>query len=296
MKTTIVYHQAKPGTDCPDGICAAWVVARAIGGDIELIGDSYLNNSEYDRPEYKLPFDFAGKQIILVDFSYPKSILERIAANSKSLTILDHHVSRADDISALSDRILGGYNGAECGATFAWCFFHPEKPEPWFLRHVWRRDTGADGYYDGECPESEAISEAMSSRRRQYGIGEAAFPFFDELCRVSETELVAVGMPKISERNEAIQSYLSEWELAPKMIDVLGDRVPLFECPQYLHRNYSMVGSMATRRHQDYPFVAVIAGDPTKISLRSHSQGADVSVIARRLGGGGHRHAAGYSL
>lgn len=293
---TIVYHQVKPGTDCPDGICAAWVAARAIGSEYELIGDSYLHNSEYESPDYNLPFNPAGKEVVLVDFSYPKAILEKIASESKSLTILDHHVSRADDISALSNRILGGYDGAECGATFAWRFFHPGKSEPWFLRHVWRRDTGANGYYDGECPESEAIGEAMSNRRHEYGIGESAFPFFDSLCGISEAELIAEGMPKIAQRNEAIEAYLSEWESAPRMIDVLGDRVPLFECPPHLHRNYSMVGSMGARRWPNCPFVAVIAGDPKKISLRSHSQSADVSAIARALGGGGHKHAAGYSL
>ncbi len=25
----IIYHQAKPGMDCPDGICSAWVAHKA---------------------------------------------------------------------------------------------------------------------------------------------------------------------------------------------------------------------------------------------------------------------------
>lgn len=40
----IIYHQVRPGTDCPDGIMAAAVTSmylRLQGRDYELIGDSY---------------------------------------------------------------------------------------------------------------------------------------------------------------------------------------------------------------------------------------------------------------
>jgi len=51
-KPVVVYHQVKPGTDCPDGICAAWVVLKAIQeqgcNKFELVGDSYLNDKDFD--------------------------------------------------------------------------------------------------------------------------------------------------------------------------------------------------------------------------------------------------------
>lgn len=87
-----------------------------------------------------------------------------------------------------------------------------------------------------------------------------------------------------------LQAKTDNWHKRP------GQSVPFFNCPPHLHRNYSMVGSMGARRWPNYPFVAVVAGDPSKISLRSHPEGADVSEIARPLGGGGHRNAAGFSL
>lgn len=298
----IVYHQAKLGVDCPDGICAAWVVTKALQEqdchDFELVGDTYLNDKDYQKPEYALPFDPANRQVIIVDFSYPQHIMQHIAAFASEVTVLDHHKSRGEYLlkMVLAEQIFGGFNIDECGATFAWNFLFSDKPQPWFLPYVRQRDIGAGGYYDGLIPESEAIGEAMSNRRRRYGIGAEALPFFDNLCGISESELIAEGIPKIEERNQAIAAFLDEWESSPTMIDVLGDLVPLFECPVHLHRNYSIVGSMGARRWSNCPFVAVIAGDPSKISLRSHSTGADVSVIARAMGGGGHKHAAGYSL
>lgn len=57
-----------------------------------------------------------------------------------------------------------------------------------------------------------------------------------------------------------------------------------------------MVGAMGAARYYEYPFVVVVTEDPKNFSLRSHSAGADVSLIARALGGGGHRNAAGFNL
>jgi len=57
-----------------------------------------------------------------------------------------------------------------------------------------------------------------------------------------------------------------------------------------------MLGAMGATRYHEYPFVVVVTDDPQKVSLRSRPDGADVSEIAKKLGGGGHKHAAGFSL
>lgn len=294
-ETIIVYHQVKPGVDCPDGICAAWVVARAIQESWELIGDSYLNNSEYELPEYQLPFNPAKKDVILVDFSYPKSILERIANEAYTLTILDHHKSRANDISSLSNRILGGYSADECGATFAWRHFHSSEPEPWFLRHVWRRDTGADGYYDGDCPTSEAIGAAMS-KRRKFLLGQSAFKIFDNLLKCSENQIIDEGIGEIEERDVLVKEALNQYNGA--VINVAGYTVPYYQLANRdCHRFYSIVGARAARIHTQAPFVAITTDEPLKISLRASSASdIDLGVIAKSLGGGGHAKAAGYTI
>lgn len=297
----IVYHQAKSGVDCPDGICAAWVVAKALQErgctDFELIGDTYLNEKDYEQPEYALPFDPADRQVIIVDFSYPQHILQHIVAFADEVIVLDHHKSRGEFLlqMSLENIIKGGFNEQECGATYAWQYFFPNTEQPWFLAYVRQRDIGADGYYQGLIPESEAIGEAMSARRRGK-IGIDAFSLFDELLNVSASDLIAEGMPKIAERNCLIESYLSEWNDNSQYTDVLGFTVPYFELPRNLHRYYSMVGAIGAVRYHEYPFVVVVTDDPKNFSLRSRLDGADVSEIAKKLGGGGHKHAAGFSI
>lgn len=324
--TVIVYHQQQAGVDCPDGICSAWVVSKAIGSkDYQLLGDSYLNNGDYNE-QYSLPFVLTGRRVILVDFSYPRHIMQHICNLAREVVVLDHHKSRGEFLLSmrLEDQIKGGFDINECGSTFAWKYFSCDikKPgffpkglwqrvsmlslklfgrgfidaPPWFLSYVRQRDIGADGYYDGAIPESEAIGIAMSRRRGKAGVGSETFKFFDELCEASEEELINEGFPDIKKRDEAIQDFLKEWETNPEMMQVADWQVPALKCPEHLHKDYSMVGSAGARRWQQYPFVAVITNDATKISLRSRSGGMDVSEIAKSLGGGGHENAAGYSL
>lgn len=294
--TIVVYHQINSNTDCPDGICAAWVVAQKyLDSGFCLIGDTYLNNEDYEKDTYYLPFNPTGKDVILVDFSYPRSVLQFIADRAKSLTVLDHHKSRLDDISALRDRILGGYNPDECGATFAWRFLFPDKEIPWFLPHVKNRDIGANGYYEGDIPNSEAINTAISARRSGLR-GVNAFGVFDRLINETPQALLEEGLPAIKERDRLVEEALGQYNGA--VINVAGYVVPYYQLANpATHKHYSIVGSVAARKHGDAPFIAIVADDPLKISLRaSKNSSVDLSEIAKSLGGGGHPRAAGYSI
>jgi oligoribonuclease NrnB/cAMP/cGMP phosphodiesterase (DHH superfamily) len=295
MWINIVYHQIKDGIDCPDAICASWIAARAIGGHgWELIPQVHLKSDDY-RFE-SLPFKSMGNDLYLVDISYPESILNQIKRQANKLVVLDHH--KGKEFVAK----FGVFDIAECGATLAWKYFHGtgiagRLAMPWFLPYVRQRDIGADGYYQGEIPESEAIGEAMSARRREYGSGVAAFKFFDELCGIPKSILIQEGLPKIAERNRLIDQYLDDKSL--EFMDVAGVSVPYFDLRDRpdLHRHYSMVGARAAIRLPQHPFVALTTDDPKQVSLRSRRYGgADVEIIATSLGGGGYEHAAGFVL
>lgn len=294
MKTIIVYHQTKPGVDCPDGICAAWVVSQKFP-DFELVGDVYLNNEDYQKENYQLPFDPTGQDVVIVDFSYPKAILGRIADRANKLYVLDHHKTRMGDIESLSDRIRGGYDADECGATFAWKYFMGDRGMPWFLPHVRDRDIGTNGYYEGEIPHSEAINTAISARRKGL-IGAEAFPVFDQLLKETPQDLINEGLPAIEERNRLVEEALNQYNGA--MLQVGEYLVPYYQIANpKAHRHYSVIGSAAARKHTEAPFIAIVTDDPTAISLRaSKASSVDVGEIAKSLGGGGHARAAGYKL
>lgn len=300
-KTTIVYHAVKSGIDCPDGICAAWIAVRALGLDdaINLAPVVHRDSDDYLNPDYRLPFESEGA-IYVLDMAFPDAILRSIARKSNRLTVIDHHASNKHVANLIGTGVNGVFDLSECAATAAWKYFYgsgisSKIAQPWFLPYVRQRDIGADGYYSGLIPESEAIGEAMSVRRRRYGTGANAFPFFDELVNVPKSQLIAEGLPAIEVRNWAIEAYLDETPL--KLIDVAGDLVPFFDLQnrEELQRHYSMTGAKAALRYSQFPFVALTT-DRETVSLRSRPDGADVAIIAAALGGGGHPNAAGYQI
>jgi hypothetical protein len=294
----LIYHQVKRGqTDCPDGICALWIaynalIARAVGETIQIIGDQYLGADDYAAEDYVLPFmPTAGDQVYLLDFGYPRHVLEQILGAGAVLTILDHHAGKMGDISSLADRINGGLSLDDCGATYAWKYFNPHTAAPWFLKYVFQRDTGADGYYDGDIPESEAIATAMSSRRAGL-VGVSAFPVFEELLNAEPAELMAEGMPQIVERDALVEAEL---QAKPLMVHLSGYWVPLLiiQNPK-CDRHYSIVGSWLARRHPWAKFVVVLTTEQSAAHLRS--TGFNTIPIAQVNGGNGHEKASGFKI
>ena len=79
MNPLVIYHGG-----CPDGFCAAWVAHRCYvenGQTPELYAARYGDD----------PPDVVGREVLIVDFSYPRNVLESMAQQAKSIRLFDHH-------------------------------------------------------------------------------------------------------------------------------------------------------------------------------------------------------------
>lgn len=85
-ETLVIYH-----AKCPDGLAAAWVVWTLYGA-----GATYLPASYGDAPP-----EVEGKHVVIVDFSYPRDVMVRLAKQAKSVLLLDHHVTARDNLDPL---------------------------------------------------------------------------------------------------------------------------------------------------------------------------------------------------
>ena len=76
------------------------------------------------------------------------------------------------------------------------------------------------------------------------------------------------------------------------IMNIGGVEVPV------VNTSHAYVNDVAGELSENHPFAACYWVTPagTQFSLRSKSDGADVSEIARRYGGGGHKHAAAVLL
>lgn len=231
------------------------------------------------------PTDVAGREVYLVDFSYKRPVMKQLSAQAKFITIIDHHKSAESDLDGLMDD-LGNvstiFNMEKSGARLTWEYFHPGTEVPYFVRLVEDRDL-----WRFNLPDTRAFCNYVFS-----------FPYdFNEytglqyVCENTHLLREACRQGEALERNrqKEINELLSKVQHTR---NIGGVDVPTANLP---YQYASDAGNLMAR---DSPFAATYFynGKKYTFSLRSSETGADVSEVAKRYGGGGHKHAAGFQV
>src|SRR6185369_16472925 len=122
--TLCIYHG-----NCADGFGAAWAVRKALG-EIDFHAGVYQED----------PPDVAGKDVVMVDFSYKRPVLLEMAKNAKSILIIDHHKTAAEDLVNLPANVITKFDMNHSGAVLTWKHFFPDQEPPILLLHIEDRD------------------------------------------------------------------------------------------------------------------------------------------------------------
>jgi len=259
-----IYHGG-----CDDGFGAAWAVREKMGDDCEYYPAVYQTD----------PPDVTGQDVILVDFSYKRPVLESIIEQCKSLIILDHHKTAAEDLEGIFEhqKVTGVFDMEKSGAMLAWEWFHPGERPPKLLEHIQDRDL-----WRFELPKTKEISMAL----RSY---EQSFERWD--CIIKHD-----AIDDLAKEGEAINRFFNQ--KVQEAIRHAGEEiiggyvVPTINAPHWMSSD--LAGELAEGK----PFAAVYwinKDGSTTYSLRSRGD-FDVSEIALKYGGGGHKNAAGFKL
>lgn len=290
-KLLCIYHAS-----CTDGFAAAWAVRHALGEDnVEFVAE------RYGSP----PPDVAGRDVIIVDFSYKKAVIHEMAARASTLVILDHHKSAAEDLAALPPLLAGFYAPAamlewqrQCnaptsvhalfdmtrsGAGLAWDYFHLGQPRPWLIDLVETRDLWRQN--DPRWHEARLAHAYVNS-----------YPFsFATWDKIMSLATTAAGQQEIIKSGEAIlrqhdKDVAEVIAVSRRRITIGGYDVPVANAP------YMMSSDAGNAMARGEPFAATYldTAQGRAFSLRSTDDGLDVSAIAKSHGGGGHRNAAGF--
>ena len=263
MSQVIIYHGS-----CFDGFTAAWVLFRKFGQMARYIPAQY---GEDPPPELGPDHD-----VIIVDFSYKRAILESIKSKVRSLLVLDHHKTAEEDLKGL-DYCIFDMERSGCG--IAWDHFFGGA-RPWLVdtvedRDLWRFTWG------------ETTKNAMGWI--------STFPMdFD-----SWHELFLGGLQGAVLKGSSILKYIRNYgEKAMEHVlvrAIAGHPVPVVNMP---YMNCSEHLDLLQDLKPGYPFVASYfktKADDWQFSLRSRGD-FDVSKIAKFYGGGGHKNAAGFHV
>jgi uncharacterized protein len=262
-ETIVLYH-----SHCADGFGAAWAAWKRFGDAARYLP------VQYGSP---LPAIADGATVWIVDFSYPRAILDPLADRVR-LRVIDHHKTAEAE---LGGRAYAWFDMHRSGAVLTWASLHPDDDVPLLLQYVQDRDL-----WQWQLPDSREVSAGLWSYPMD-------FKTWDRLA----TKTAEYGSDWLSQEGAAILRYM---EQQTAMIcaqaheqDVGGYRVPTVNATSL----WSEVGEELLRRYPEAPFVAAyydLANGLRKWSLRSQDHRQDVSAIAKQFGGGGHRNAAGF--
>ena len=307
----IYYHG-----DCLDGFGAAYATWR-----------KYRDRAAFRPMHYGQTWsaeEVAGRDVVILDFSFAADDLRGMARLARSVLQLDHHASAHRQWAG---RLQEGPDGLAChfdpqlpltvafdlgksGARLAWERFHPAQPLPLALAHVedadlWRfalpgsrpfcralrlRPFAFDAW--NEIVEGSA-SDTSERYRSMLAEGEAIERFF-----ASEVERLAGGtlvMPAVlkCEAADPLQARLEGQALGEGERDghtVTGLAInasALFA---------SELGHRLAQRSASFGLIWQLGGDGNiQVSLRADGK-VNVARLAERYGGGGHPNAAGFSL
>jgi oligoribonuclease NrnB/cAMP/cGMP phosphodiesterase (DHH superfamily) len=264
----IIYH-----ANCLDGFGAAYAAHCYFRAQCVTV-DYYAASHGTEPPDCK------GRQVYIVDFSYKRPVLKKICQIAQSVTILDHHISAEKDLSGLDqehDNLTVVFDMNRSGAVITWEYFH-QSPPPTVLLHVQDRDI-----WRFEIEDSPAVNAALMSYPFDFDIWDAF---------ANQTDALSKLMFEGRAINRFRQRLIERYKKRAVIGKIAGYDVPVVNCPSAI--TSELLGELA----QNYPFAASYE-DKEGIrgwSLRSRGEhGVDVSVIAQRFGGGGHRNAAGFA-
>jgi len=257
----IIYH-----ADCVDGFTAAWVAHSKFGDDADYVPAKYGD----------VPPDVQGRDVWILDFSYPRALTEAIHAAAASLAVFDHHKTAQADLAGLPYAL---FDQERSGAGLTWDILCPDKPRPKLVDYVEDRDLWRFG-----LPGSAAVNACIGTWPR---VSFAAWAVL-----VNDVE---VHMGFVIDQGTAILRKIEQTVVQTaqhaRTMAVSGSLVPVVNCTT---DTSDVVGRLAGGA----PFAVgwyQDGGGTFRYSLRSRGEGGvDVSEIARRRGGGGHRNAAGF--
>lgn len=264
-KIVVLYH-----AKCRDGFGAAWAAWKKFGNRAAYIPVGH------DAPP---PPGLKSKVVYTVDFTYPLETTRKLMRESVRLTSIDHHIS-AEKVT----RITAQYSYAlhNSGSVLAWKYFHQGKKTPFLLR----------------CVEDMDIWKWNIQRSREVLMFVDLFPLefraWNKLARDLESparrrEYVRSGGLLLRYHDRIVGDFVNSAE----KVKFAGRTVYAMNTPS---RFVDDVGNILAKKPPPFSVLWRVGSGKLSVSMRSSSRSVDLSKIAKKYGGGGHKASAAFSM
>ncbi len=264
-------------------MAAAWAVWRV-----------FQDAAEYRPVRYSdpVPRDIAGRRVIMVDFCFntPEQMHE-IANHADSFLVLDHHASAQEILRTLPTSCDCIWDNTKSGARLAWEYFHPGKPVPPLVAYVEDRDLWVWKLRDSEEVNAVIANTKMTFIDYDLLNADLNVQLDDDGVLMFNSTFHESGTELLSYRDKLVE------EMAEKAEFVWLAGYVVLCAPAPVLRSETC-GLLA----KDMPFGLTyrVYNDGTRAyDLRFREwfgREVDVSEIAKKCGGGGHKKAAGFQV
>lgn len=332
----ILYH-----FPCTDGIASAAVAATHFFGNVNDVNNDDGHKVEFIAAGYNtfnksnvdtwMP-QFEGKNLLLLDFSFPNAVLEQLSKVAASIIIIDHHLTAQRELERLvnyvnletiseeawpswseltmrtaegSSNIVAAFHMGYCGAalTHKILIGHDLPPA---LKLISDIDLGINTQEDLDPEYKRKLDYFMWWTRGQPFSLEAFMP----VLKMSEEE-VSGNLLEYGKHVEAF--WANKHQLLEKEIvegvwtdPATGDKYAYNLCfTDYIFCSQSAMAlartplpsSLAAGNPEIPSFGVVVYFTKTGLGLSLRSEPYfEVAKVARSLGGGGHAQAAGCNM
>jgi oligoribonuclease NrnB/cAMP/cGMP phosphodiesterase (DHH superfamily) len=276
----VAYH-----ANCADGFTAAWA-AQLQHPEFELRGVRH--------GEAPLTADEVRDRVVYyVDFCPKRAHLLAQAQAANSIHVLDHHKSAQEDLDGIieENRALGGcpifvtFDMARSGAMLSWEYFNPTILPAALVHYVQDRDL-----WTKALPNNDEYMAYVFSL-------EQSIANWDEVAKLAVADVCNRGRVLQRQHSKFCDDFIRTGKF---FAQICGNLVPIVNCP---YAFASEVGHRLLAIEPTAAFSATYRDEVDKegnlvrcVSLRSDDDRIDVSAIAKQLGGGGHRNAAGFEM
>ncbi|GBG14880.1 NADH:ubiquinone oxidoreductase subunit L [Novimethylophilus kurashikiensis] len=260
-KPIIIYH-----SPCPDGFGAAYAAWRKFGYDAEYV--------PADHDAYPV-LDVKGRDVFILDFSFPVSMMEAMHASARRVVTIDHHKTAQESLAGFPDV---KFDLTKSGARLAWEYFHPGTPVPYLIQAIEDRDI-----WVWRLPDSREFLSHLDTLP-------FSFEVWDQIASQEKAELdefIAAGALMV-QKFESLADTLAADAEPVTLFGVEGHKV---NC-SYLFSND--VGVRLYSKSNSFAMVWWLEPGMLRVSLRAKKGGLDVSAFAKRFGGGGHPGSAAF--
>ena len=287
----ILYHSS-----CTDGFTAAWAAYKGTGDD-EILPVMHG----------KAPPDVTGKQVVMVDFTYPKGVLEAMSKLATSILVIDHHKTTVEDLASgdrpwwvngnptqyLPANVFVHLDMDRSGAGMTWDYFHGKGTRPRLIDYVEDRDL-----WRFKLPFSKEISAFIHSVDYVVGDGLAVWDSLSAKLDDSDQFRTCkeIGRTLLAAEAKSLHRHVQwayETELGGYRVKAVNATV----------LNSEIAASLATPTPND-PRAFGVAWSMTedgryryslRVSTPRSEKSIDVTEVAKLFGGGGHANASGFS-